>query len=235
MEMTSKENCGVCGKPLVYTPSPVPATCTYCGREEGTLVACAGGHFVCDGCHSRDALSAIGDILRRQHSRSPLEMLELLMNHPGVAMHGPEHHSIVPAVIITAVKNSGYPLRDDALDQAVNRGSRVPGGWCGSHGVCGAAIGVGIAVSLITGATPLKGEERRLANEAITFTLNRLLDGHPRCCKRAARTAVAAAVDFLKEKMGISLPPGEKAVCRHSDRNRECVREACPYYPDAPA
>ena len=42
----------------------------------------------------------------------------------------------------------------------------VPGGWCGSHGACGAGVGVGIAISALTEATPLTGKTRALANEA---------------------------------------------------------------------
>jgi hypothetical protein len=35
--------------------------------------------------------------------------LEQVMAHPLVPMHGPEHHAMVPAVIIAAVRNAGYP------------------------------------------------------------------------------------------------------------------------------
>jgi Family of unknown function (DUF5714) len=155
------------------------------------------------------------------------------MAHPSVTMHGPEHHAIVPAVIVAAVANAGYPVPDGGLDKAVARGRKVPGGWCGSHGACGAAIGVGIAVSVLTGATPLKGEERSLALAATSFTLSHMLDDGPRCCKRASRRAVESAVEFLRERLGISLPSAETAACTHWPRNAQCSREACPYFDPA--
>ena len=65
-------------------------------------------------------------------------------------MHGPEHHAIVPGAIIAAVRNTGYPVPEGAIEKALERASKVPGGWCGLYGDCGAAVGVGIAVSVLT-------------------------------------------------------------------------------------
>jgi hypothetical protein len=89
---------------------------------------------------------------------------------------------------------------------------------------------VGTAVSVITGATPLTGKTRALANEATAFALNKMIDGGPRCCKRASRKALAAAVEFLKKRMDINLKINQKIKCQYIARNHECIKEACPYY-----
>jgi hypothetical protein len=230
--MESKENCGVCGRPLVYGTEEVPQRCDFCGREFQSLIYCPEGHYICDECHSRGALDVLRDVLNKTTSSDPIEILEKVMAHPAVPMHGPEHHAMVPAIIVAAVKNAGYPVPDGAVEKAIERGSKVPGGWCGSHGVCGGAIGVGTAVSVLTGATPLTGKTRSLANEATVFTLNRMLDEGPRCCKRASRKAIESAIEFLKTRMGINLVSTRKIKCGYSQRNRECIREACPYYND---
>jgi hypothetical protein len=106
----------------------------------------------------------------------------------------------------------------------------VPGGWCGSHGACGAAVGVGIAVSVLTDSTPLTGVPRSMALGATSFALARMLDGQPRCCKRAARLAVAAAVDYLREHLEIQLPRTRKTICTYVTRNHDCPRTLRPYY-----
>jgi hypothetical protein len=230
--MQSKENCGVCGKPLVYGTKEVIKRCNFCGKEFPALIYCPEGHYVCDACHSRGALDILRSVLNTTKSTDPVEILEKVMAHPSVPMHGPEHHAMVPAIIVAAVKNAGYPVPDGAVEKAIERGSKVPGGWCGSHGVCGAAIGVGIAVSVLTGATPLTGETRSLANEATIFALNKMIDGAPRCCKRASRKALEAAVEFLKNRMDIKLNINKKIKCQYISRNRECIKEACPYYQD---
>ena len=139
---------------------------------------------------------------------------------------------MVPAIIVAAVKNAGYPVPEGAVEKALARGAEVPGGWCGSHGVCGAAVGVGIAVSVLSGATPLTGKARKLANEATIFALSRMLDEGPRCCKRASRRALEAAVEFLDTRMGITLNREGKIKCQYIRRNRECIREDCAYYDD---
>jgi hypothetical protein len=233
--MQSKENCAVCGKPLVYGTEEVTRHCDFCGKECPALIYCPEGHYVCDKCHSREALDILRDVVNSTTSTDPAAILEKVMSHPSVPMHGPEHHAMVPAVIVAAVKNAGYPVPEGAVEKALERGSKVPGGWCGFYGVCGAAIGVGTAVSVLTGATPLTGKTRTLANEATIFALERMLDGGPRCCKRASRTAIEAAVEFLKTRMNINLNIDEKVKCRYSNRNRECIKEACPYYDSASA
>jgi hypothetical protein len=152
------------------------------------------------------------------------------MAHPSVTMHGPEHHVIVPAVLVAAVANAGYTVPDGALERAIERGRKVPGGWCGSHGSCGAAIGVGIAVSVLTGATPLTGEERSLSLAATSHALSRMLDDGPRCCKRASRLAIESATEFLREHLGMSLPIDETVACAYTRRNAQCPGQECPYF-----
>ena len=171
----------------------------------------------------------LAEVLGGATSADPMILLEQAMAHPSVTMHGPEHHAIVPAVIVASVANAGHRVPDGALDKAVERGRKVPGGWCGSHGSCGAAIGVGIAVSVLTGATPLKGEERSLSLAATSFALSRMLDDEPRCCKRASRVAIESAIDFLRERLAVSLATDGPSACTYTRRNAQCPGRACPY------
>jgi len=230
LTMQSTENCGVCGQPLVYGTEEVASTCNFCGREFSALIYCPEGHYVCDDCHRSDALDILREVLNSTTSTAPTDILETVIAHSSVPMHGPEHHAMVPAIIVAAAKNAGYPVPEGAVEKAISRGSEVPGGWCGFHGACGAALGVGTAISVLTNATPLTGKTRALANEATAFALTRLLDGQPRCCKRASRKALEAAIDFLRERMGITLDKGQPILCTYSRRNRECIRKECSYY-----
>jgi len=228
--MQHRENCGVCGAELIYAPEDVPVKCHICGRESKARIYCPNGHYICDACHRQQTIEALRRILESTKSKSPLEILELVMADPVVPMHGPEHHVIVPAVIVTAVKNAGYPVPENALEQAISRGSQVPGGWCGFFGDCGAGVGVGIAMSVLTKATPLTGKQRRLAIEATSKALANICDDGPRCCKRSCRKAMETAVKLLDEKLGIKLMKAENTACLYPERNKECIRLACPYY-----
>ncbi len=225
-----KNNCGVCGTPLVYQTEPVTRSCVFCRQTYSTQIYCPAGHYICDSCHSREAIEVLKQVLGSSTSTSPLEIMELVMQHPAVPMHGPEHHVILPAAIVTAVRNAGYSVPQEALEITLTRGAKVPGGWCGYFGACGAGIGVGIAVSALTGATPLTGKTRSLANEATSFALARIADGYPRCCKRAGRQALAAAIEFLRDKLDIVIDPTRPSRCIYYQRNRECPKEECPYY-----
>jgi 7,8-dihydro-6-hydroxymethylpterin dimethyltransferase len=109
-------------------------------------------------------------------------------------------------------------------------GSKVPGGWCGFYGACGAGIGAGIAVSILTEATPLKGPERSLAIAATAFTLSKITDSGARCCKRMLRKGMEASMDYLNKTLSITLVTGQTIKCRYVARNKECTRLACPYF-----
>jgi hypothetical protein len=245
----SPVDCGVCATPLIYASLPETLICTLCGGAHETLIWCPNGHFVCDACHGRSAREVLAEVVSADPPPDPGDLLERAMAHPAISMHGPEHHAIVPAVVVaaacSAVSNTangeiGMPsaagpttplsIAEDAVRRSADRGSKVPGGWCGYYGTCGAAVGVGIAVSVITQATPLKGRERSLALAATSAALERMHDGAPRCCKRASRTAVAVAVGFLREQLGVELAEPMHVQCVYSRRNAQCPRERCPYF-----
>jgi hypothetical protein len=230
MNMEKKENCGVCGKPLVYGTTEVKKTCEYCGKEFPAQIYCPEGHYICDACHSKGALDILRDVLSKTDSADPFEILEKVMSHPSIPMHGPEHHAILPAVIVAAVKNAGYNVPENAVEKAIERGSKLPGGWCGLYGACGGGVGVGIAVSVITEATPLKGPERSLAIAATSSALAKVVDNGPRCCKRMLRLGLEAAIDFLSKTMGITLVTDQVIKCRYIARNKECTLQQCKYF-----
>lgn len=233
--MSFATNCGVCARPLVYATESVTKICVFCGKEEKTLIYCPAGHYICDSCHSKAALEVVRQILSNTRSKDPGAILEQVMSHAAVPMHGPEHHVIVPGAIVAAVRDTGHPVPEGAVEKALERASKVPGGWCGLYGDCGAAIGVGIAVSVITGATPLTGKARMLALSATSFALSRMLDNQPRCCKRASRIAIGAAIEFLHDHLDIELPQYTKVKCVYTLRNQQCAKEKCPFFNDHPA
>ncbi|MCX8126653.1 MAG: DUF5714 domain-containing protein [Dehalococcoidia bacterium] len=226
-----QEHCALCGRPLVYGTEAVERTCDLCRQVVKAQVYCPEGHYVCDACHARGAIGVLRQVVFATRSTSPAEIAEAVMSHPLVPMHGPEHHAIVAASIVTAVRNVVGEVPDGAVEKAIDRASKVPGGWCGLYGDCGAAVGVGVAVSVLSGATPLTGRQRSLAMSATVFAMSRMIDDQPRCCKRAVRTGIDAAVVFLRERMNIFLPLREKATCSYFERNQQCAKTACPYFP----
>lgn len=235
--MEHRAGCLICGRDLVYGEEPRDLACAVCGEVRSTTAACEAGHFVCDRCHSLEALDLIEQFCLTTTLEDPLAIACILMRYPTVRMHGPEHHFLVPASLIAAYCNhQGEPGRKGALlQQARTRAGAVPGGVCGTHGTCGAAVGTGIFVSLITGSTPLKKQEWSLANQMTARGLMTIArHGGPRCCKRDSWLAILTAITFLAERFGVVLPVQETVRCEFSDINRECLREACPFHAGYP-
>ena len=74
--MESKDNCGVCGQPLVYGTEEVKRLCAFCGKEFSALIYCPEGHYVCDACHERAAVDVLRDVLRTTTLTNPAAILE---------------------------------------------------------------------------------------------------------------------------------------------------------------
>jgi hypothetical protein len=160
-----------------------------------------------------------------------------LMLNPAVKMHGPEHHFLVPAVIISAYCSSIGKVegKSEMILQARKRSADVKGGFCGFHGTCGAAMGAGIACSLITGATPLSHDEWRLSNLMTATCLTAIANaGGPRCCKRDVFLAIQNAVEFLNRNLTAKISVSDDPVCVFNHLNRECINSACRYYSQKP-
>ena len=161
-----RHGCLVCGEELEYHSEPSAMICHMCGITSQSLVACRNGHFICDECHSGSANNIIERYCIRSESLDPVKMANHLMDSSKVTMHGPEHHFLVTAVLLSAYYNllNQPELKRDKIIQARFRCEKVPGGFCGSHGTCGAGVASGIFISLITDATPLSLKEWQLSN-----------------------------------------------------------------------
>lgn len=225
-------NCVICGKPLIYSTETVMRECAICHRVLPSDAVCEDGHFVCDDCHAGGGAAVIAH-LEQSAERDPVKLFLETCALPGVHMHGPEHHAIVPCVLLAAYRNCGGALDEpgECIREAWTRGKKVPGGACGFLGVCGAAAGAGIYVSILTDATPLTGDVwsdpqvmTARALEAMTKV------GGPRCCKRTGRIAIAEAARYTRERFGVDMPVSQPR-CEHYPQNRECLGRRCPFFP----
>ena len=225
------KNCIVCGKPLVYFNEERTLECRICHKAKPANSACTEGHFVCDECHSGGG-AAVLELLRGSSERDPIALLLQTVKLPGVHLHGPEHHSIVPCVLLTAFRNNGGQIDlDRSLTEAWSRGKKLPGGACGYLGVCGAAAGAGIFASIVSGATPLNGKQWATPQKLTAACLETMAEiGGPRCCKRTARIAVECAAAFSEKVFGVTMPASRPA-CTYWQRNGECIRSRCPFFP----
>lgn len=220
-----KSNCMLCGNSIVHSCQAVTAKCHYCGVEEEAYSQCKDGHYVCNTCHSQDALKVIESVCLNTSLQNPVTLAEKIMEHPSVHMHGPEHHALVPAALIAAYQNYTGKRKEEEILEAIKRGSKVPGGYCGIYGACGAGIGVGIAVSILLGATPFTPDERSHANWATSSTLRCIADaGGARCCKKATRISLRKGVAYMSDVFGLIWNEKlDMAVnCTYTSLNREC-------------
>ena len=232
--MIYKTGCLVCGRELHYFGYSKTSKCFYCGDAHETNAACSGGHYVCDTCHSASANDLIERYCIHASSTDPINQAVQLMKNRSIKMHGPEHHFLVPAVLLSACYNlKGLPEEETkkAILEARKRAEIVKGGFCGLHGTCGAAVGTGIFVSILSGAHPLAKTEWRLSNRMTAESLKTIseFDG-PRCCKRDSFLAILEAVDFLKKEFDIEMVVNQQPVCEFEILNKECHKEHCPFF-----
>ncbi len=224
------EECLICKEPLMYLTQEEIMECSLCHRQERSKTRCVNGHYVCSECHTR-GMDSLFALCLSETSRDPIAILEKLMAMPFCHMHGPEHHVMVGAALLTAFKNAGGELDlPNALREIYSRGKAVPGGACGFWGACGAGVSAGQFISIVTGSTPLAVEPWGLSNKMTAKALESIgAVGGPRCCKRDSYLSVLAAIDFAAEHLNIAM---EKTtpVCSRSRQNNQCIGKRCPFW-----
>lgn len=226
-----KDECLICKAPIEYLKEDVMMECAICHKEEMSKTRCINGHYVCNECHT-SGMDSIVELCLKEKSNNPLSIMEKMMSMDFCHFHGPEHHVMVGAALLTAYKNSGGDIDlAKSLSEMYSRGKQVPGGACGFWGACGAGISAGIYMSIITGATPLAEKAWGLSNQMTARALDRIGQiGGPRCCKRDSYLAVLSAIEFTQEKTGISME-SSAVHCYRSELNNQCIGCRCPFNP----
>ncbi len=225
-----KDECLICGAPLTYLEQNELMECSICHKKEPSKTVCEKGHYICNECHTQGLDGIIGVCLSEQ-SKNPIVILQKLMALPFCHMHGPEHHVMVGAALLTAYRNAGGEIDlPKALAEMQARGRKIPGGACGFWGACGAGVSAGIFVSIVTGSTPLATEAWGLSNKMTASALEAIgTVGGPRCCKRDSYLAIIKAVEFAKDNLGVTMESGD-VICTHSSQNNQCIQTRCPFY-----
>ena len=227
--VSMKDECLICKAPLVYLETDEMMECAICHRNELSKTRCVNGHYVCSECHIA-GLDSILDVCLGSDSKDPAAILQEMMALPFCHMHGPEHHVMVGAALLTTYRNAGGELElSSALREMMRRGRNVPGGACGFWGACGAGISSGMFVSIVSGSTPLSAEPFAQSHQMTAKSLSAIGEiGGPRCCKRDSYLSILAAIDFVKEHFGVGMERPE-IVCTYASRNDQCIGRRCPF------
>jgi len=230
-----KTGCLICGKKLNYLGQNKLFPCAICGKDIESDVACDDSHFVCDQCHTRPGYESITSQALKSEESDAAAIARKMMTSGFINMHGPEHHYLTVAALLTAYRNAGGTVDlKKSLTLARQRAEKIPGGVCGNWGACGAGLGTGIFISIITGATPMSTGQWSLANQMTSLSLETIArNGGPRCCKRDTWLAVLTAVDFVRERLGVKMARPATTQCSFFANNPSCKHRDCLFYPQA--
>jgi len=222
-------SCSICGTLVELMEGS--RTCSYCGQAEEGDHACANGHYTCQACRSAVPSELVARVCENSLETDPIALADLIISHPVFNQMGPQYHVVTGPVLVTMLANIGkIPDKRKVIAEAIERSKNVPALSCAQRGVCGAAVGAGVAVAMLTNAGPLTAKERSLAMKATSSALERIAtQSGVRCCRQSVYAAIEAAVQILNAEMGIKLPI-MSARCRYADRTTECKHNGCPYH-----
>lgn len=222
--------CLICGADLIELADETPARCSYCGQTQPVYYVCPNGHAVCDDCQAAAQPEVIRRVCAGTQETDPIAIANLIMGHPAFVMHGPYHHQLVAPVALTALANRGaIEFRPQRLEAVMRRTADIPLGVCGTRGACGAAEGVGVVLSVLTGASYLKDSERSLALRGTAEAMLAVAAaGGPRCCKQSVYLAFETLSRLLAMELGLDLPVTVR--CAFTASNPECKGPRCEYY-----
>lgn len=139
---------------------------------------------------------------------------------------------MIPGIILTAYRNLGGEVSEKLIETAISRGRGIAGGFCGFMGVCGAAVGVGIAYSLLLDANPIKARERKQVQgvtQAVLAEIARFKAA--RCCQRDGWIALNKAAELSAKLLPVALSVNHVLRCMQSSQNAECLGPGCPLHP----
>ena len=159
-------------------------------------------------------------------------MEALLGDVEGLPVHGLWHHSLPGEVLLLCLRNAGYPIGDDLLDEVVERGRLTSPGACGFLGPCGALVSAASAYAILLGSTPVASDRRERLLQFHARLAARLAGlGGNRCCKKSTYTALELSQDEFA-KLGFELPREEFAGrCKFFADNETCDGADCVYFP----
>ena len=206
--------------------------CHYCGEVAAANARCKAGHYVCDNCHTGDYLDFIRSFCARSTEADPVALFLAMRKSSLFPVHGPEHHALVPAAFLTAYRNRFGELSPEQFEAALERASKLPGGTCAFWGGCAAALGMGVAYSVILGATPILGEPRGVVQMVVSRMLAEIgRMGAARCCRRESYLVLKMGCEMSGEYLPHALETGAVAVCDQVALNHECLGEGCVLFP----
>jgi hypothetical protein len=196
-------------------------------RNAVTADACCAG----DGGDTTTTLAAL--IVRDRTGTAPAEMLEeVLSQGEGTPVHGVWHHALVGEILLVCLRNAGYAIADELIDEVIDRGRQIPGGACGFIGACGALCGAASAYAILLGSTPVATEAReRLLQFSGKLAVRLAEIGGSRCCKKSSYAAFEVAQPEFA-RLGFELPEEDfQGCCRFFSQNDTCDGPDCDYFP----
>lgn len=228
-----KLKCLVCGADKLPLDEEISAICDVCGEKLEADTTCENGHYVCHMCRQKAAREEMIQYCLTSKQTDPYTLLLELMKLPATAMHGPEHHLLLTAALLTALCNvKGRTDLAALLEEANARSLQVPGGACGNWGVCGAAIGAGIFSSIVIESSPYAESEWKSCGQLTSKCANAISkQGGPRCCKRDSYTAFLEAIAYCNKKFKTDFNIPDTIECRFFINNEECKGKKCRFFP----
>lgn len=225
--------CYVCGDELHKLSDAKEIHCDYCGKLKNIINHCNDGHYICNDCIETPITEHIKQQCLAYAGHDPIELAVKIMNSPIIKMHGPEHHFIVPAVLLTCLANKDGKTEQlpEKLAIAERRAKEETPNVCNySIGTCGAAIGTGVFLSIFMDREHQHDDAWSITNLIVADSLKLVAESDgPRCCKRDTYISLESAIYFLKDRFAVDLPISA-AKCTFSMRNRTCGHEECAYY-----
>ncbi|HNQ60196.1 MAG TPA: DUF5714 domain-containing protein [Bacteroidales bacterium] len=228
-----EESCRICGNQILETKEFHSVRGYYCKQDNQLKKTCKQFHYICFGSTNQLINEMIFTLCMDTGLSDPDEIDLQAFDHLGIPVHGPQHHFLISMALTVAYLNSIHHnyKKEEHLKEKRERSERIPGGFCWTYDTCGAAIIVGMFISVIIRAQWFSEKEWQLSNMAITRTLKSIAKvRRPRCCKRVTFISSRNAQNFLEKLLQGKLSVHVYIVCHPHDLNKECFQNRCMFH-----
>ncbi len=221
--------CPECDRVMTGRESGDGNDCIYCARPAYRGRFCQQGHAICESCDLAEPHELVRVAALASVDRETIPLMNRIRNHHRFPLCGPEHHPLIPAIILAVARNIGLGVSSADIEVGIERGRAIPGASCSYWGVDGAAVGAGAAFAVLLDSDPYHGKARTQVQRVVEKVMSRIIAYEsPRCCMRECWTALRVVDEISADILGEKIPAGDDAGCKHTGKVRECTGRACP-------
>ncbi|MDO5844260.1 MAG: DUF5714 domain-containing protein [Methanocorpusculum sp.] len=228
--------CPICSGDVIQGYNLAQRKCDVCGKNFVSNSFCKNDHYICNTCATKNYFKFIGEFVTDTKLKDPIEIANIIMNHPESNLIGCKHAIVAYVSVITAFKNSGGHVKDfqKMMKEIALSTSICPTSMCKLGGFCGIPLTMGVAMRTALSEDMDEDVRTELSNKLTGDCMGHLGNenntGNKNCCTRNTYLTIINASKFISRNLWVEIPLPKIINCNYHEGNPRCNKTECKIY-----